>query len=154
MEDVEVMAVELYKIDSNNQEEKASYFPSLNLAWAHYVNPVNPNLLLETMSAIQPGLFKSCSIGYLAESRYIESERLIIRESSKVVFILSSVISPNSGEHILYPNHQYKLKIMIAGNNLKPREEIFHLMFIDRWPDDEKQAFNEIISLKKVQGSM
>lgn len=139
MEDVEVMAVELKKKRSDGRFEKEEQFLPLNLAWSHYRNPINPNLPMEIMPKIQPGLYKFCVLGFIEESKHLEKSRFKIRESSDVVFMLDTAIKPYSGEQILFPNYHYEITLKIAANNLKPQQKTFELFFRDDWIDDKEE---------------
>lgn len=141
MEQVEVMAVEIEQKDSDDQYKKKKDFLPMNLVWSYY--------RFATMSVIQPKLFKHCDLGHIIKSEKAELEKFGKTRVSNVVFRLDVAKPTFIGSHILEPGN-YKIKIKIAANNLKPKTTIYNLAFKDEWLDDEKDMFTRNISIREI----
>lgn len=120
------------------------HFIPLFLQWSHYPG-------VRTWSWIRPKLYKYFSLGYVIESKNVKSpideqNPVIIRKKSNVLFVLDTDVKPFSGEYILYPNTHYKITVEISAKNLKARTESFSLYVKDKWPKNEKEAFEKYIS--------
>ena len=141
MEDVDVIATEKWQKNEDGKYEKDHNFLPLNLVWSH--------IRKQTMPRIYRQLFKYCDFGHIIESKYANLERFGIPQSSKIIFRLDVAIEPNTGSHIIKPG-DYKIKIKIAANNLKPKTKIYNLIFKDEWLDDEREMFAGNISIKEI----
>ena len=147
MEDVEIVAVECSKENAPGEYNKVFDFLPMNLSWSHYARPENPY----AMRLIPASFFRHCSFGYVTKSQDANLELYDKHEKGKhhkVVFNLDAVSKPYSGEHILLPG-DYKIKIVIAGENLKSEQKIVRLHVEDEWNDDAKIIFfKNILSME------
>jgi len=142
MEDVEVMAVELFKKADNGNYKKAENFLPLNLLWSHYQ--------IITMPNIQPGLFKHLALGHIIESKNAELEKFGLISLSDAVLLLDTAIRPNSGTHVLLPG-DYNIKLKITANNLKVQSKIFNIVFDGHWEEEIDDMFSRRVSIKEVK---
>ncbi|MFA5754234.1 MAG: hypothetical protein WC905_02700 [Patescibacteria group bacterium] len=136
MEEVEAMAVELYK-RINGQYEKVRSFLPLNLVWAHSLGRQI------TKPKIQPKLFKYLDFGHIVQTQFANLNIFGLNSTNNIALILDVEVPPNTGSHIVFPG-DYKIKIKFAANNFKPVEKIYNLVIPDSWNDDEQQMLNSI----------
>ena len=141
MENVETMAVEIEQKDSSGIYKKKKDFSPMNLVWSYY--------RIVPMSVIQPNLFKHCDLGHIKKSEDVALEKFGKAKSSNIVFLLDVAKETFIGSHILEPG-DYKIKIKIAANNLKPKTIVYNLAFKDEWTDDEKEMLAKNISIKEI----
>lgn len=138
-ENVEAMVSEVY-IKRDDGYVKLDSFLPLNLLWSHYGQLNVPK--------IQPKLFKHLDFGHILESKYAYLERSEINKAN-IFFAFDVAVKPNTGSHVLLPG-DYKIKIIFAGNNLKPQEKTYHLILGDRWDDNEQEMLQENISIEEI----
>ena len=141
MENVEAMAIEIEQKNSSGQYEKKKDFLPMNLVWSYYRSI--------PMSVIQPKLFKHCDLGHILKSEYADLERFGKTRSSNVVFLLDVAKETFIGAHILEPG-DYKIKIKVASNNLKPKTKVYNLVLKDEWLDDEITMFARNIVIREI----
>ena len=139
-EDTEAMVTEVYK-KSGSEYKKIDSFLPLNLIWSHY--------LQMTMPKIQPKLFKHLDFGHILESNSEYLARFGIKNNTNIFFELDVAVRPNTGSHILLPG-DYRVKIIFAGNNLKPLEKIYNLMIKDGWNDNEEEMLQNNITIEEA----
>lgn len=140
LEDVEAMVTEKTKREPNGQFKRDAEFLPLNLIWTvtHEI----------TKSKIQPGLFKFIDFGHVEETRFKNLSTFGLSNNSRVVLELCTETSPNTGSHIIFPG-EYRIKIIIAANNLKPITKIYSLVITDNWTDNQSEMFEKNIFVKE-----
>lgn len=142
LEDMEVMAVELTKKESNGQFKKIDNFLPLNLIWtnSHEI----------TKSKIQPGLFKFLDFGHISETKHKLNQLSYfqLRKDTQVVLELCTEVPPNTGSHLIFPG-EYRIKLLFAANNFKPASKIYSLVFADKWSEDERDMLGNNIFIKE-----
>ncbi|MGB7291037.1 MAG: hypothetical protein WBD99_02550 [Thermodesulfobacteriota bacterium] len=142
-ENVEAMVTEVYMKKGDQYERLANFLP-LNLVWAN-------SRQLITMPIIQPKLFKHLDFGHILESKIIRGylESFGINSSASIFFELDVAVKPNTGSHILLPG-DYKVNIIFAGSNIKPRQKTYHLILNDRWDNNEQKMLKENVFIKEI----
>ena len=123
MEEAEAMATELYK-KVNIKYEKVK---------------------------IQPKLFKHLDLGHIVKNEFANLNLFGLNSTSNIVLILDVEVPPNTGSHIIFPG-DYKIKIVLAANNLKPVEKIYNIVIKDNWTDDEDDMLAKNVSIKEKNG--
>ena len=141
MEDIEVLAAELYEKNPSGRFIKVNNFLPINLVWAH--NHV------VTMTKIQPKLFKHCDFGHIIETRYANLAQFGINSQANIVFVLDTFVQPNTGSNLILPG-DYKIKIIFSANNVKPKEVWYRLKLEDAWDNNEDVMFQNNVSIKKI----
>jgi hypothetical protein len=147
MEDVEVVALELYKNGANNVFSQVKSFLPMNLVWA--------NMHKVTMPKIQPGLFKHCDLGHIIQCPNPHNgvnntlQRFNLATRSNVVFILETNVTPNTGSNYLLPG-EYKIKLAFAANNLEPEYYWYMFQVEDRWDTDEQRMLSNNIVIEEI----
>lgn len=139
-ENTEAMITEVYKKGDDKYEKLTNFLP-LNLVWSHYGQLTIPK--------IQPKLFKHLDFGHILKSDTAYLQRFGVNSNASIFFEFDVAVRPNTGSHILLPG-DYKIKIVLAGNNLKPQEKTYRLILNDRWDDDEQKMLKENISIKEI----
>lgn len=143
MEDVEVLAAELYT-KSGGRYHKVNNFLPINLNWAH--NHV------VTMPKIQPKLFKHCDFGHILETNTSLGQRIVsfygFQTSASVLWQLDTFIEPNTGSHIIFPG-EHKIKIIFSANNLPPTEVWFKLKLKDAWDANESNMLKNNVVIQR-----
>jgi hypothetical protein len=134
MEDVEILIEEIYKEERPLTYIKAEDFLPLNLNWLG-IDSI-------TMPKIQPQLFKYCELGFMFKKEHIISKNHI-PQSIDVVITTHQVIRPNANTYTFYPG-RYKLKLIIAANNLVPEHRNIEINFNNSWYDSEEEMFSNI----------
>lgn len=140
LEDVEVVATEITKKRKNGKFIKIGDFLPLNLIWTvtHEI----------TKLKIQPGLFKFLDFGHIEETKYKNISDFGFEYSSKVILELCTEIAPNTGSHLIFPG-EYRIKLVIAANNLKPVTKIYSLIFADAWTDKQEEMLRKNILIEE-----
>lgn len=143
MEDVEVVALELYKKRANNRFAKVGSFLPMNLVWA--------NVHEVTMPKIQPGLFKHCDFGHLIQNPnpYVNLNAFGLAGRSNVIFILETQVTPNTGSNYLLPG-KYKIKLAFAANNLRPKLYWYKFEIKNRWDTNEQRMLSRNVLVEKI----
>lgn len=142
LEDVEVMVVELSKKEVNGQFKKDEDFLPLNLIWS-----VSHEI---TKLKIQPGLFKLLDFGHISETKHKQAQLDYFKlgTNTNIVLELCTEVPPNTGSHLIFPG-EYRIKLLIAANNLKPVAKIYSLVLADKWTDDQKEMLENNIFIKE-----
>lgn len=143
MEEVEVLASELYKRGNNNRFTKVNSFLPMNLKWANFGEL--------TMPKIQSNLNKHCDLGHVVQSVNVPLALYGIATTSTIVFVLDTQVTPNTGSNILLPG-EYKIKIVTAANNVSPKVSWFKLYIRNAWSNNEQFMFANNISIEKIKG--
>lgn len=147
MEDVEVVALDLYKKRNNNRYSKAKWFLPMNLKWA--------NVGEVTMPKIQPYLHKHCDFGHIIQNPNPfadENNRLQsfgLNGRSNVVLVLDTSATPNTGSNYILPG-EYKIKLAFAANNFKPIIYWYKFKLEDQWDTNEQQMLANNIKVEKT----
>jgi hypothetical protein len=142
MEEVEVIASELYKKRNNNRYSKVNSFLPMNLKWANFGEL--------TMPKIQSKIFKHCDLGHIVESVNVPLAVYGLPTTSNVVIVLDTQVTPNTGSNILLPG-EYKIKLVFAANNLS-KTTWFKLVIRNAWSTNEQLMFANNISIQKIKG--
>lgn len=145
MDEVEVMANELYRKGTTGRYSKIANFLPINLKWAH--NGV------VTMPKIQPKLFKHCDFGHIIETSSILGKQYLnaygLNTNAKVVMILDTFIEPNTGSHLLLPG-EYKINIIFAANNIDPISNWYKIKIVDAWDGIEQNMLSNNVFISKI----
>lgn len=140
MEDAEGMVTEVFR-NSNGTYRKIENFLPLNLKWSHYG--------FTTIPTIQPRLFKHLDFGHIVESQFAALDHFGISERPNIVFQFDLAVIPNTGSHILLPG-DYKVRVIFAANNLRPKEKLYHLTIKDIWTNNENEMLQSILLEEKA----
>lgn len=146
MEDVEVVALELYKKGGNNRFSQIRGFLPMNLKWA--------NVGEITMPKIQPHLYKHCDLGHIIQNpspyngENLNLQSFGLLNQSSVIFILDTSVTPNTGSNYILPG-EYKIKLAFAANNLKPIDYWYKFKIEDRWDNNEHQMLSNNIKVER-----
>lgn len=149
LEAIELIALELYKKSQNGRYSKVTQFLPMNLKWANFGEL--------TMPTIPPLLYKHCDLGHIIQNPnpFVGENQLLQRfgllRTSNVVLILDTQVTPNTGSNYLLPG-EYKLKIVVAANNLKPRYQWYKITLSNVWTSNEQQMLQNNIHVKKTAG--
>ena len=141
MEDVEIMVDEISKKATSGDFQQRTDFLPMSLNWSYYRIPIMPK--------IQPKFFKHCDLGYIIKADDANLEQFGKSKTSEVVFCIDLVKSTFIGSHILEPG-EYRIKINVGANNLKPVQKQFYLKFSDEWLDDEKEMFEKKVEIEEI----
>lgn len=141
MEDVEIMVDDVREKVPHGEYQNRTDFLPMSLNWSYYRSP--------TMPKIQPKFFKHCDLGYLIKADDANLEQFGKTKKTNVVFMIDLVKSTFIGSHILEPG-EYKIKINVGANNLKPIQKQFYLKFKDEWLDDEQEMFEKNVEIREI----
>lgn len=142
MKNTEVMITDLYKKDSRGEYEKDKSFLPLNLKWS-YFHTVN-------MSKIQPKVYKHCDFGHIITAQVAKAQHYDLPEACQVVFHLDTAFKPTTGTFLLLPG-DYRVRIVVAADNIKAKANIYNLVVKDKWTDNEQEMLRENVSIKEVK---
>lgn len=146
MEDVEAMLEEIEEMKPDGRYEKNRDILPMNLVWSYYRKV--------TMPKIQPELFKHCDLCHIVRSKDASLDLFGRSESTNLAILLDVAKETFMGGYILEPG-EYKIKVKIAANNLKPKTILLHLKInedikIDRneWTLEETKKMAQNITVK------
>ncbi len=139
MDEVEVKMLSVSKKIGDHYEMQNSFLP-MNLKWSHTGDVI--------ASKIQTGLFKHLDLGNVRkhfDQLPIEKKQV----KSEIALFCDLEVIPNTGSHIIL-HGDYKIKLVIAGNNLKPQYKEYNLVLMDKWTEDEAAMLSKNITLKEL----
>jgi hypothetical protein len=139
MEDIEVKILSLYRKSDKNKYTLQENFLPMNLKWAHTGNVVTNN--------IQVGLFKHLDIGCIR--RPIDNFDPTEIQSNIALFLDLETV-PNTRSDIIEPG-DYKIDLVVAGNNFKPVHKTYKLILRDEWLDNESDMLGKNIILEDLR---
>jgi hypothetical protein len=131
---VEVYANELLKEYANRQWERVMDFPPMNLKWS------NSGVIYWPI--IVPGMGKHCDVGHVVDPAHRTDPRIqeenpklgLAVQQTSLAFDL--MVGPNTKGHIVGPG-EYRLKILIAAQNARRREQTVFISLKGSWDADE-----------------
>jgi hypothetical protein len=147
VQNVEVIALNLYKKGSNNRYVKVHQFLPMNLKWANFGELVMPS--------IPSGLYKHCDLGHIIQNpNPFARENSLLRSfnmlgSSNAVLILDTQVTPNTGSNYLLAG-DYKLRIVVTGSNIKPKHFWFKIHLSNSWTGNERIMLQNNLTIKKT----
>jgi hypothetical protein len=137
LEDVEAMAIELYKKEPNGQFKNVEDFLPLNLVWTHSQGKEI------TKPKIQPKMFKFLDFGHVSQVKDLR-----ISAIGNIRLELDGEVKPNTGSHLIPPG-EHRIKLVFAANNLSPINKIYSLIIADKWTEDQKEMLENNIFIKE-----
>jgi len=135
---VEVYAQELLRQRADNSWESVGAFPPMNLRWA--------NLGIMYFPYIAPETGKHCDLGHIVDParRNAANEgapRLdLTDQQTSMTFDLIS--APNHRGHIIPPGN-YKLKILVAAEDVRPHKQTVMISLRGMWHADEARMLRD-----------
>jgi hypothetical protein len=73
-----------------------------------------------------------------------------LSSSANVILALDVEVAPNTGSHLIFPG-EYRIKIIVAANNLSPVGKIYSLIVADQWTEDQNEMLNKNIFIKEEE---
>jgi len=136
-ENVEIMPINVFKINKDNKKERLEYFLPISLVWSHFQPRKNT-------IRIPVGLFRHCDFGHFVQAP----------NNNQAILILDTMVQPNpvaEGEipNIIRPG-KYQFELLLSGDNVKPIKKKWKLEF-NEWSDDESIMLNENIKIEEIQ---
>jgi hypothetical protein len=138
----EIYASELRRRRLDQVWEKVSWFPPMNLKWAHIGVMYFPT--------IAAGMGKHCDLGHITDPtrRNFTGEdapqlALTVQQTS-LAFDL--IVSPNSKSHIIGPG-EYELDILVAAENVRPIKRTITISLRGMWDPDETKMLRDGIGV-------
>jgi hypothetical protein len=148
---VEVYASLLEEKTVGGQFKKRKFIP-LNLAWSHgrQMNPQNQRLIY--FASISPEMKKHCDIGHIHHPtlRTQEATSYLKIEPMDTDFQFDLVVEPSSLSHVITKG-EYRLRIIVAAVNAKPREEILKIVLSGEWYDDDDEMLRKGVVLEHIK---
>ncbi len=144
-ESVEIFATELYKKRADDAFHKIDSFIPMNLTWTHSKKE-------KYYPTISKKMFRHCDLGYVikpSERGKFKNEDNPKFNKNKTVFGFELEVKPNSLQHLIEPGI-YRLKILIASSNTKPKPRTIELNLTGDWDDDEEKMFSKGIGIKTI----
>jgi hypothetical protein len=138
----EVYAEDLQRQRADGTWERVVEFPPMNLKWANIGKIYFP--------VIAPKMGKHCDIGHIVDpSRrhllFEDSPKLNLNnQQASLAFDL--IIAPNHKGHIIGPG-EYRLKILVAAENIRPIRKIIAISLRGHWDADETRMLRDGVGL-------
>ena len=134
----EVYAEDLQRQRADRTWERVVEFPPMNLKWANIQKMYFP--------IIAPEMGKHCDIGHIVDP----SQRHHLSEDSprlnlsneQVSLAFDLIIAPNHKGHIIGPG-EYRLKILVAAENIRPIRKIIAISLRGLWDADEARMLRD-----------
>jgi hypothetical protein len=142
---VEVYAQELLRQRADNSWESVGAFPPMNLKWA--------NLGIMHFPYIAPETGKHCDLGHIVDParRNFANEdapRLgLTDQQTSMTFDLIS--APNHRGHIIAPG-EYKLKILVAAEDVRPLKQTVMISLKGTWHAEEARMLRDGVGVTVV----
>ena len=136
-ENTEIMLAKAWRKNSSQKWEIMPSFLPLSLVWSHFQPRTN-------LQRIPIGLFRHCDLGFL----FYAGERTL--------FQFTTIINPNKigGKNIL-PNvfvpGEYKIEMVLTGDNVEPVKKNFYLKFDGKWSEEESVLMAEHFNISEVE---
>jgi len=148
---VEVYAASLEEETVAGQFRSKTFIP-LNLAWSHGTKLHSSGQRLIYFPSISPNMSKHCDIGHIFNPKLRTPERTSNLQISpdEADFQFDLMVEPSSLSHIITKG-KYRLKIVVAATNAKPKEETFKISFSGKWFDDEDQMLKHGVEIELVK---
>lgn len=137
---VQVFASKLWRRENGSEKYvKEDHFLPMNLTWAH----TNKEIFRDR---IAPKMGRHCDLGHIANPRLkpIHKETLPDLPEDKTVLCLSLEVTPFTRIDLLKPGN-YKLELLIAGDNASPKKKVVKIMHSGNWFEKEEDMFRERI---------
>jgi hypothetical protein len=148
-ESVEVFADKLEKLGANQRYEAVESFLPLNLVWAHIGGMYFPS--------ITPDIYKHCDLGHIIEPRlrgrfgpYENNTWENVDNENSTILSLDTYVKPNTLSHLLPPG-KYRLTVVVAANNVKPKKITLQINMTGNWFDDERRMLTEGIGVEILE---
>jgi len=136
-ENVEIMPVSFWKINTQNGLSLLKYFLPISLVWSHFQPRRN-------IIRLPVGLFRHCDFGHFVKSS----------KEDKAVLILDTMVQPNPVAGGEVPNiiksGKYQFELLLSGDNVKPISKRWELEF-NEWSDEETVMLNKKIKIKEIK---
>jgi len=141
---VEIFATELFKKHADGKFYKVNSFIPMNLTWTHsnkskYFS-INPK-----------GMYRHCDLGYIIEPSKRnkfknEDNPKFNLQNDNTIFGFELEVKPNSLTHLIEPG-LYRLNILLASSNTKPKQKTIEINHTGVWHNDEEKMFREGIGI-------
>jgi hypothetical protein len=133
---VQVFAAELQQQHADGTFHVVPRFLPMNLLWTHTAEVF--------ADGIAPEMGQHCELGIVFPPNVVDPS--IIRpsqlQSGKTYFQLETQVRPFTGSSSLEPG-TYRLRIMVAASNAKPRIFTVTISILGDWYDDEAQMLSK-----------
>lgn len=137
-EDVEVYAQNLEIVEQEHQHTPCNWFLPMNLKWAHQRDE-------DIYTNIPAGLERPCALAQMFEPEKNYWDRAVRSKpphepadfdyTQRVIIMLHTKVESNNKNNWLYPA-SYKLHLLVASRNSRPRAFEVALSFPGVWADD------------------
>lgn len=146
--DAEVYARHLERERQDKGWERVRAFPPMNLAWS-YMHPRSA-----PYPVIAPGMGKHCHLATIADPR-IRGEIRDVNPAlglgpDQTSLAFGLIVRPNHVGHIVGPGH-YRLTIVVAAGNAKPKEQCVDINLSGQWYGDEDRMLRDGIGVSIVR---
>jgi hypothetical protein len=125
----------LYEVNPNTFN-RVNTFISMNFKWSH-----TSEIFRER---IAPKMNRHCDLGHISDPQltHIHHETLPDLPNNTTVLFLSLEVQPYTLIHMLKPGN-YKLELLIAGDNVPPIKRIMNINHTGKWFDKEINMFSD-----------
>ena len=142
MKNTEVMITDVYKKNAKGEYVEVKSFLPLNLVWSYFH--------VTNMSKIQPKVYKHCDFGHIITVEVAKAQGYDLGQACQVVFHLDTVVKPTTGTFLLLPA-DYRVRIVVAADNVKAKAKIYNLVVKDEWTENEEEMLRENVCIAEVK---
>jgi hypothetical protein len=121
--------------------EDVDRFVPMNLLWSNVRKPFLTNL--------SPQIPKHCDLAHVVrpDKKYAVRHELPGVPNEQCVLALDLEVEPNTKGHLLGPGF-YRLSLVLAAANARPREYLLDIRIAGTWCEDEPRMFGEGIRVR------
>jgi hypothetical protein len=137
---VQVFASKLLKATAPNNFIKIGDFLPMNLQWAHTKEIFR--------GCIAPDMGRHCDLGHIADPKFkaVHKETKPTVSDDKTILCLELEVRPLTLIHLLQPG-EYKLELIVAADNVKPKRKIVSIGLTGDWFETENEMFEKGVVL-------
>ena len=136
-ENVEIMPINFWRIDKQNNLSLLKYFLPISLVWSHFQPRINT-------IRVPVSLFRHCDFGHFVKTQ----------NKNQTILILDTMVQPNPVANNEIPNvikpGKYQFELLLSGDNVKALRKKWEIEF-KNWSDDESVMLNSNIKLREVK---